>query len=228
MELVKLDPNAEIVYNFRKEILTQDFNSFKHFLDYSFKYDPNLEEEVWKFSKTNWDKLYLDALYGIMYNGELASISGARVYGSNYYGRGRYLRLGMNYYTLKRFRKDVRSTLWTHTIPEATKEFKNLHYSFVTIYPYNEKLESWSQALINKQYRQLGDAEAIPTLQTYCMDDKFIKLNNVPQRILYRQENFHSYYDAPYHISIDKLYETIEDKVDRRNHGYKKLDCQFY
>tara|TARA_B100002019_G_scaffold263965_1_gene252396 strand:- start:4932 stop:5606 length:675 start_codon:yes stop_codon:yes gene_type:complete len=223
IQLIKLDTNNDLVYRFREEILTQDHNSHKHFLDYSSKYDSNLEEEVWKFSKTNWDKLFLDALYGIMYNGELASISGARVY-----GQGKYLRLGMNYYTLKRFRKDVRSTLWTHTIPAATKEFKNLHYSFVTIYPYNEKLESWSQSLIHKQYRQLGDAESIETLQTYSMDDKFITFNNVPQRILYRKENFHAYYDAPYHTSIDNLYKTIADKVDRRKNGYKKLDCQFY
>jgi hypothetical protein len=174
------------VYNFRKEIICVDENSDEKYLTQNIKYDKDIPEEVWKFSKLKWESLALDKLYAVYSDGEIAAISGAKLYGS-------YLRVGMMYYVLKRFRKTVRSTLWSPDgmLQTAINDFRNdIDYSFVSIYPHNTGLEAWCRALIRgKRFGQIGNGvEHIDLLKSYTMDSNPIIFNNVPQYILYRKE----------------------------------------
>lgn len=203
----RIDPHSNDVVNFRKEVITQDENNDLKYLTDDIKYNPDIPEEVWKFSFRKWNSLNLDALYGVYHNNDLAAISGAKLYGKN----KNFIRVGMCYYTLKRFRNIVRSSLWNLMIPAALDDFQNhrninIDYSFVTIYPHNNKLEIWSKKLIKKEsYGQIGNGlNHIALLKSYSMEDKFIKINGVLQRILYRTENKNT-------ITLNDFYKEIED-----------------
>lgn len=186
MNVKIIDATSIDVYNFRKEIICIDENSTEDYLKYDIKNNNTIPEEVWKFSKLKWESLNLDKLYAVYVDGEIAAISGAKLY-------GRYLRVGMMYYVLKRFRKTVRSTLWANDgmLTMAINDFlQDIDYSFVSIYAHNKRLEAWCRALIRgKRYGQLGNgSEHIDLLKSYTMDSTPIIFNNVPQYILYRKE----------------------------------------
>lgn len=184
----EIDPFSDTVYNFRKEIITVDEKySDTACLEKDIDRIENMPEEVWKFSTRKWNKIGLTQLHGVFVGNELACISGSRLYGEN-----NLLRLGMHYYVLKRFRKVCRSWLWKPQglIEHALKNYDNLDYSFVTIYPHNSRLESWCKALIRgKRYGQIGNGtEHLELLNSFKMQNGYISFNGVPQYVLYRQE----------------------------------------
>ena len=192
MHIQKIDPLSKIVDNFRHEVITVDENAnskyvFNDINIYSRHFTEEVSEETWKFSQRKWKTLNFDSLYGIFIQGTLVSISGAKLYGKN----KNFLRLGMNYYTLKRFRSNVRSVLWNNIIPYALTEYNNIDYSFITIYPHNQKLKNWCTKLIeHNNYGQLSSKlSPVNILNTYFMDNITISINNVNQKILYRKES---------------------------------------
>jgi hypothetical protein len=200
-----VDPNSIEVYNFRKEIICTDENSNEDYLKYDIKNSRDIPEEVWKFSKLKWESLKLDKLYAVYVDDEIAAISGAKLY-------GRYLRVGMMYYVLKRFRKTVRSTLWANDgmLNTAINDFyQDIDYSFVSIYPHNTRLEAWCRALIRgKRFGQIGNGvEHLDLLKSYTMDSKPIIFHNVPQYILYRKE-------TPDDISADIFLEQLSELIN--------------
>jgi len=204
MNVKIVDANSIDVYNFRKEIICVDEKSIEDYLTDDIKYNKNIPEEVWKFSKLKWESLGFDALYAVYVNDEIAAISGAKLY-------GRFLRVGMMYYVLKRFRKSVRSTLWANDgmLTTAVNDFaKQIDYSFVSIYAHNTRLEAWCRALIRgKRYGQIGNGtEHIDLLKSYTMDNDLIMFNNVPQYILYRKETTN---DIDPDIFLEKLSTLI-------------------
>jgi len=204
MNIKIVDADSIDVYNFRKEIIGVDEKSDERYLTQNIKYDKDIPEEVWKFSKLKWESLGFDALYAVYVNDEIAAISGAKLY-------GKYLRIGMMYYVLKRFRKTVRSTLWSPDgmLQNAINDFHtDIDYSFVSIYPHNSRLEAWCKALIRgKRYGQIGNGvEHIDLLKSYTMDNEPIMFNNVPQYILYRKESSN---DIHPDIFLEKLSQLI-------------------
>ena len=202
----QIDPFSEEVYRFRKEIITVDENYADiTCLEKSIERTPNMPEEVWKFSTRKWNKIGLTQLHGVFVENELAGISGCRLYGN-----GKFLRLGMHYYVLKKFRKYCRSWLWKPNgmLETALKNFNDIDYSFVTIYPHNSRLQKWCEALIRgNRYGQIGNGkEHIDLLKSYSMQDKPIYFNNVPQYVLYRQEKDNA-------VSYKEMISEIEDKT---------------
>lgn len=184
-----IDPFSQEVFDFRKEIITNDENfSDTRCLDSDIDRTNDMPEEVWKFSNRKWKKIKLEQLHGVYVNNELACISGCKLYGK----QQNLLRLGMHYYVLKRFRKVCRSMLWKPggLIESALENFTDLDYSFVTIYPHNSRLHSWCKALIRgRRYGQIGNGNNhIAVLNSYTMKDHCISLNGVPQHVLYRKE----------------------------------------
>lgn len=205
MKIKKIDPFSIDVYNFRKEIIEIDENYDICFLDKEIKYNKNIPEEVWKFSFKKWNSLNLDSLYGVFINNELAAINGVKLYGKN----KNYLRAGMMYYILKRFRKNLRSPLWIKNglLDTAIKDFRNIDYSFISIYPHNKQLASWVKAFSRKKnLGQLGtNIDSLYNLKTFTKYPNPIYFNNVQQHIFYRQESINS-------ISIEDLVLEIQDK----------------
>jgi hypothetical protein len=203
----QVDPFSSLLYDFRKEIIEEDegytdYNCIDEDIYHRF----NMSEEVWKFSRIKWNKTKFTALHGVFIDGDLACISGSKLYGRN----KNYLRVGMDYYVLKRFRKVCRSWLWKPQglIETSLSEQKNIDYSFVSIYPHNSRLHNWCKALIRgERYGQIGNGnEHIDLLQSYTMEDDTIILNGVPQYILYREE-------SPTPVSYDQfLIELIHNK----------------
>jgi len=184
----EIDPFGKDVYNFRKEIITVDEQSSARYIENSIDREPNMPEEVWKYSTRKWQSLQLSRLYGVYINNNLACISGCKVYGD----RAEFLRLGMHYYVLKRFRQKCRSMLWKPSgiIETALSDFADIEYSFVSIYAHNSRLENWCKALMRgKRYGQIGNGrQHISLLKSYSMKEHPICFKGVPQHILHRKE----------------------------------------
>lgn len=205
MNIKKINPFSNEVYNFRKEIICDEEGADQSYLDVSYKYDKSIPEEVWKFSQQKWNSLALDSLHGVFFNGELAAISGSKLYGKD----KNFLRTGMMYYILKRFRNVIRSPLWANNglLETSVSEYPFIDYSFISIYPHNHKLKAWVEAFSRKErLGQLGDNSHISTLKSFQKFESEIQFNNVNQSIFYRLENINS------NISIIDLINEIQDK----------------
>lgn len=189
MIVKKIDPFELDVYNFRKEIICNDENQDILYLDTEVKYSPEIPEEVWKFSLKKWKSINFDSLYGLYIDHELTAISGAKLYGND----KNFLRLGMMYYVLKRHRKQIRSPLWLKDglIETALKDYKNkIDYSFISIYPHNEKLKSWILAFSRQQrLGQLGLNGHLDLIKSFKKYDNDVYFNGVSQSIFYKTEN---------------------------------------
>jgi len=185
----QIDPFSTDVYDFRREIIVGDEKSSEVYLRKDIDRHNDMPEEVWKYSLRKWNSINLSALHGVYIDNELACISGSRIYGKKH----NFLRTGMHYYVLKRFRKQCRSWLWKPDglIETALKDYKNLDYSFVSIYPHNSRLASWCKALQRgKRFGQIGNgSEHLSLLSSYCMKKEPIRFKGVEQFILYRREN---------------------------------------
>lgn len=205
MEIRRVDPFGDEVYAFRREIICIDEGSSEKYLTEDIKHSPDMPEEVWKFSLRKWRSLELTNLHGVFIDGDLAAVSGSKLYGLG----SRYLRTGMMYYVLKRYRKDVRSTLWKSggLLDSALDGYRDqLDYSFVSIYPHNNKLMAWCKALMRQHgYGQIGiNQEHVDLLSSYRMSDITIRFNNVDQYILFRSESV----NAP---PVEQMLEEISD-----------------
>lgn len=192
IQVRQIDPYCNDMYNFRKEIICIDEHASENFLHTIIQYQINIPEEVWKFSKKKWDSIAFDGLFGVYYNGELAAISGSKLYGP----RKEYVRVGMMYYVLKRFRKLVRSTLWSPggMIDSALRYHKltsEIEYSFVSIYPHNSKLLALCAVMSRRLgYGQLGNGkEHISCMKSFSVYNTQILFNGVYQHILYKAEH---------------------------------------
>ena len=191
IQVRQIDPCGSDVYAFRKEIICIDEKSDERFLHDIISYSSTIPEEVWKFSKKKWESIGFDGLFGVYYNGELAAISGSKLYGA----KSEYVRLGMMYYVLKRFRESVRSTLWSQggMIETALcyhKLTSGIDYSFVSIYPHNSKLTALCATLLRRKgYGQIGNGVThIDLMKSFTMHNRPIYFNGVFQHILYRAE----------------------------------------
>lgn len=186
----QIDPFSTDVYDFRREIIVGDEKSSEVYLHKDIDRHNDIPEEVWKYSLRKWNSINLSALHGVYIDNELACISGSRIYGK----KNNFLRAGMHYYVLKRFRKQCRSWLWKPNglIETALKDHKDLDYSFVSIYPHNSRLASWCKALQRgKRFGQIGNgSEHLNLLSSYYMEKEPIKFKGVEQFILYRQEKY--------------------------------------
>lgn len=212
IKVKQIDSNSADVYAFRREIICTDEKSDERFLIDDIPYSKEFPEEVWKFSKKKWESIEFDGLFGVYYNGELAAISGSKLYGHN----KEYLRIGMMYYVLKKFRVSVRSTLWRPggMISAALDYHKArgpIKYSFVSIYPHNSKLVALCAAISRGTgMGQIGSGGAhINIMKSFTVYDRPIQFNNVPQHILYRSEDT----DVE---NIDIMINTL-DEIAQRN-----------
>lgn len=206
MILKEIDPLGTDVYNFRKEIITVDENSDISFLETDIKYSKDIPEEVWKFSFRKWNSLDLDSLHGIYIGNELAAISGSKLYGKE----KKYLRTGMMYYILKKYRKEIRSPLWIKDglLDTAIIKFQpRISCSFISIYTHNVKLKKWVDAFSRKErLGQIGiDNHHVHVLKTFKKYPNEIMLHGVLQHIFYRFENSEC-------LSIDNVVDEIRDK----------------
>jgi hypothetical protein len=204
MDVRKLDPFSLDVYNFRKEVIITDENSKEIYLQEDVPYDKNISEEVWKFSKRKWNSLNFDLLYGVYFENELASISGSKLYGN----KKNILRTGMMYYTLKRFRTELRSPLWTEQglLHKSIDFFDNIDYVFISIYPHNNKLKSWINVFgRGNRLGQLHSNNHLSVLKSFSKYPVDVKISGVFQTIFYLKKNSNK-------ISIEEMIDEIADK----------------
>jgi len=191
MHIKQVDILGSDIYQFRKEVICNDENFDISYLDNDHMYDANIPEEVWKFSFTKWNSLNFDSLHGVYINNALVAISGSKLYGQN----KNFLRVGMMYYVLKKYRSNVRSPLWIKSglLDQSVLNYKNIDYSFISIYPHNNKLKAWINAF-SRQRRlgQLGSQEHLANLKSFKKFDNEILFNNVNQSIFYRSETISS------------------------------------
>lgn len=190
-QIIQIDPVSNDAFLFRKEIICNEHNESDNFLYNMVPYSADMNEEVWKFSKKKWESVGFDSLFGVYYNNELAAISGAKYYGP----ASEYLRVGMMYYVLKRYRYVVRSMLWAPGgLIEAALTYHKLNsliqYSFISIYPHNSKLAALCNVMTRRdRLGQIGNGKThINLMKSYAVYDKQIEFNGVNQHILYRPE----------------------------------------
>ena len=173
MKIERLDPNELRVNVFRNQLLEDELAH-------------DNQEEIHKYSNEIWNRVGFDQLYGVTINGNVVAISGSKLYGNN-------IRFGMRYYVLRKYRKIVRSQLWKpNGILDLTlKDFPNVDFSFVSIYPHNNKLKKWVEALKRKQrYGQIGNgSDHLDLLKTYTVYPESVLLKGVDQHIIYRNES---------------------------------------
>lgn len=173
MKIETLDPNEWRVNLFRNQLLEDEL-------------EKNNSEEVYKYSNDIWNRIGFDKLYGVTINKQVVAVSGAKLYGNN-------IRFGMRYYVLQKYRKIIRSELWkpggllSHTLID----FPEVDFSFVSIYPHNNKLQKWVDALKRKhRYGQIGNGSShLELLKTYTVYSDPIIFNGVEQYIIYRNES---------------------------------------
>lgn len=183
MHVRRIDPFSPEVLAFRTEVILVDEGSDPVYLTEDIRHHPDIPEEVFKFSKHKWDRYGFDALYGVFVGDDLAALSGVRLYGEN-----KYLRAGMVYYVLKRYRQVVRSWLWKPggMIEQSLKDFPGAQFCFVSIYPHNAGLEAWCQALRRQtRYGQLGGGDHMSLLRGFTLSDDPLEFHGPEQYILY-------------------------------------------
>lgn len=159
---------------------TVDELQFRH----QFDIFGSASEDIYKFSRVKWLNYEFSKVMAFVDQDEVISIAGCRPYDE-------YLRIGMNYYTLKSARKTWRSLLWIadgfadHSIRSA-KDSKGV---FISIYPHNSKLEVWAKKL--KRGSSLGQLSnqadsVIAGIRKFQVLKEDMKLQGVFQTILYR------------------------------------------
>ena len=148
-EITILPPQDARLETFRRRVLSEDLNCAPHQADglkakSDFKAAFGVEaEEIYKFSRHKWERAGFEAFCTLLDGGEAVSAAGCRSYGS------RFVRVGMHYYTLKKFRTLHRSPLWRSAgfVEAAMKHYRDAEGFFVTIYPHNRRLKAWAARL---------------------------------------------------------------------------------
>lgn len=137
-------------------------------------------EEVFKFSARKWRSCDFDHLLAVIVDDRVVSVSGVRHYGN-------FLRVGMHYYTLKPYRSQIRSPLWSAGgMLDYLQLVLNGSNLFLTIYPHNSRLVAWVNKLARGQnYGQLG-RQPDDILYTFRVHSTPIQFNKVDQYIVYQ------------------------------------------
>lgn len=139
-------------------------------------------EEVYKITDGKWNRVGFDAIIGLYCDNVLASTSGVKTYGD-------HTRVGMFYYTLRPYRKVIRSPLWRKDgMIDYVRDRMGMDKLFFTIYPHNNKLKSWCNALLrNQNFGQL-----CKPVDQHILDFKIhtsmVRFNNVDQLLAYDQD----------------------------------------
>jgi hypothetical protein len=189
-KIIEVTPNDPRIYRFREKVVTQDLKTdFNDLLRCTsrgeifekYKFHPEFEE-IYKFSQIKWEQSAFGSIYGLEIDDEIVSISGTKIYSDL------FVRLGMNYYTLRKFRSSARSIMWRTNgfVDKAIKQFPQNHF-FITIYAHNAKLQAWSKKLTTRNnFGQMSveNKDIIDTLFKFkpiCQ----MRFNNVPQLLLH-------------------------------------------
>lgn len=156
-------PFDKEVTAFRKRLYEQDLGLDSNLIFERFSYKECSErfshtnfEEAYKFGNLKWEQTEFDGILGATWkdSNEIVSLSGFKRY------RG-FLRVGMHLYTLKSFRRQVRSVLWRPKgfIDSALELSPNATGCFISIYPHNIALKKWSERLSRDDgFAQLGQS----------------------------------------------------------------------
>lgn len=199
MEIIELNPNDPLLYRFRKKIICDIHNSNEDYLLKDIKYNKSIPEEVWKFSKLKWNNINFNSIFSLIMNDEVISISGIKFYNN-------FLRVGMNYYTLPEYKIPARSILWKKYgfIYETLLKYNSIDGYFISIYPHNNKLSSWVNALQKKKsFGQMGNTDAFYYLKQLNITKDPIIFNGVQQYIVYELFN----------NQLNNLINILEDKL---------------
>jgi hypothetical protein len=191
LRILKLSPSDQRLKAFRDKVLQQDLgvdpvvvNSIHARQQILATFRGHRDaEEIYKFSDEKWGKSNFTEVLAVEEEGQIVSISGNKKYGD------RILRLGMHYYTLKDYRRSVRSVLWRPGgfVDVSLKDHKDVDCFFISIFAHNKKLKAWSQRLIQgKHFGQMGvENKGIAHCLRLFKPAGEVIFNSVPQLILY-------------------------------------------
>lgn len=191
LRILRLNPEDDRLKSFRNQVLSRDLNVDPTLVNslakrqkiLAFFSKHNDAEEIYKFSETKWSQVGFDEVLGVEFEGSIVSIAGNKRYANG------VMRLGMHYYTLKKFRTTIRSVLWRQGgfIDESLRYHPNASAFFISIYAHNKKLQSWVRKLKQgNQFAQMAVAnkEITNRLRNFTPAGTII-FNGVPQLILY-------------------------------------------
>lgn len=189
IELLK--PNDPKLYNFRAQIYSDDIGIDRKNLDEMLTHSqckkifPTYDwEEIYKFGELKWNKTCFDGIAAaIGNNNEVVSMAGFKRYST-------FLRVGMHLYTLKKWRSQCRSFLWSDAgFIDRAVEFcdqEKIDGVFLTIHPHNKALSRWAKRLENSQnFGQMATND--PSIKNKMKNFKplpgLIKFNQVFQKV---------------------------------------------
>lgn len=181
MNIVELNPADPLIYQFRKTIICDVFNENEKYLLKDIKYNHLMNEEVWKFSKFKWESINFKSIFCLLHDEKVVAISGVKFYNN-------FIRVGMNYYILPEYKFLARSILWKKNglLFNILKKNPNISGYFISIYPHNNKLKSWVNALNKKKsFGQIGNIDAYYYLKRLNITNDSILFNGVHQYIVY-------------------------------------------
>lgn len=193
-----VDPTSPEIVRFREELITQDQHGDPQYVTDTIPYQKGMNEEIWKFSHKKWTSMEFTQLYAVFIDGEVTSVSGCKLY------RGEALRMGMLYYTLKRFRPVVRSPLWVDGgFVEHMMRDHPAPISAITIYPHNRKLQLWCDALHRRtRYGQIGTPDTVDMLSTFQLSQETTLISGVQQYVLWKTLPGVPIYDERYVLEV--------------------------
>lgn len=188
--LLSLDRDDPKLKKFRSEVCQENGANFDYLeksLTYkeSKDYFDSLEckgdfEEVWKYGNTKWKQAQLLRVEAAVCNatGEVASISGCRMYSDN------MMRVGMHLYTLKKYRKTCRNIqfdsegfFYRHI--NFAREMGGVESLFMTVYAHNKKLESHVKNLGQK--KMSPDGGRMSFIEDLIAVEEPLEFHSVPQ-----------------------------------------------
>lgn len=188
-------PQDSRIEQFRLNVLREDLQVEPSFVDQlsgrneilKHFHDHEHVEEIYKFSKTKWLQLKCDKFLALLDDNQVVSISGVRTYSNQ------FVRLGMHYYTLKKFRRIHRSILWRSNgfLEQTLIDYPDKNDFFISIYSHNKKLKAWVKYLQNgMRFGQLSQSEAGVTsnLKRFSVLPEIL-FNEVPQTLLFYSKN---------------------------------------
>lgn len=191
LNILRLSPDDSRLKKFRNRLLSEDLgvdpqlvNAMTTRQQILSTFTKNSDvEEIYKFSDLKWYQVGFDEVLALEQDGEIVSISGIKRYSND------IIRLGMHYYTLKAFRKMVRSILWKKNgfIDHSMRFRQPAKCFFISIFAHNKKLKSWVVRLKQgKRYGQMAieNKDITSCLRLFTPAGEVI-FNGVPQLILY-------------------------------------------
>lgn len=139
--------------------------------------------DSYRFSSEKWRDTQFDWLYGADLDGHLGSLCGFKRYFSN-----RYVRAGMHYYTLTRYRASLISILWREggfldTIMPTLSGYEGVFFS---IHAHNDRLRAIHRSMLTERRHQLGNkAAGVKYLDSFMSLPGMYSINGVQQHVYY-------------------------------------------